>query len=69
MEVIVNRALIYGPLSAILAGVFAASIALINLAARDFFGTESTATATVVAALFYCHHLSTIAHPHRDLGQ
>lgn len=52
VEVIVNRALIYGPLSATLAGIFAASIALINLAAKDFFGTESTATATVVAALF-----------------
>jgi K+-sensing histidine kinase KdpD len=61
VEVVVNRALIYGPLSAILAGVFAASIAVINLAARDFFGTESTATATVVAALF----IATIFQPLR----
>lgn len=61
VEVIVNRALIYGPLSAILAGIFAASIALINLAARDFFGSQSTATATVVAALF----IATIFQPLR----
>lgn len=61
VEVVVNRALIYGPLSAILAGVFAASIALINLAARDFFGTESTASATVVAALL----IATIFQPLR----
>jgi len=61
VEVVVNRALIYGPLSAILAGIFAASIALINLAARDFFGSESTATATVVAALF----IATIFQPLR----
>lgn len=61
VEVVVNRALIYGPLSAILAGVFAASVALINLAARDFFGTESTATATVAAALF----IATIFQPLR----
>lgn len=61
IEVVINRALIYGPLSAILAGIFAASIALINLAARDFFGTESTATAAVVSALF----IATIFQPLR----
>ena len=61
IEVVINRALIYGPLSAILTGIFAASIALINLAARDFFGTESTATAAVVSALF----IATIFQPLR----
>lgn len=51
IEVFVNRALIYGPLSAILAGAFAASISLINQAAREIFGTQATTSAAVVSAL------------------
>ncbi len=51
IEVVINRALIYGPLSVILAAVFAALIALINQSAREIFGTEATASAAVVSAL------------------
>ncbi len=51
IEVVINRALIYGPLSVILAGIFAALIALINQSAREIFGTEATASAAVVSAL------------------
>jgi uncharacterized membrane protein len=51
IEVVINRALIYGPLSAILAGVFAASVALINQFAKESFGAEATTTAAVISAL------------------
>lgn len=51
IEVLVNRALIYGPLSAILAGVFAASVALINQIARESLGAQATTMAALVSAL------------------
>jgi hypothetical protein len=51
VEVIINRALIYGLLSAILAGIFAASVVVINSLARELFGEEATTTAGVVSAL------------------
>jgi hypothetical protein len=51
IEVVINRALIYGPLSAFLAGVFAASVALINQFAKESFGAEATTTAAVISAL------------------
>jgi hypothetical protein len=51
IEVIVNRALIYGALSAVLAGIFAASVVLINAVVRDFSGEEATTTAGVVSAI------------------
>jgi hypothetical protein len=51
VEVIINRALIYGPLSAILAGIFAASVVVINGLARELFGEDATTTAGVVSAL------------------
>jgi hypothetical protein len=51
VEVVINRALIYGLLSAILAGIFAASIVIINSLARELFGEEATTTAGVVSAL------------------
>jgi hypothetical protein len=51
IEVVVNRALIYGPLSAILAGIFAASVALINQFAKESLGAEATTPAAVISAL------------------
>jgi hypothetical protein len=51
IDVVVNRALIYGPLSIILAVVFAVSVSLINSSTRQLFGAEATATAAVVSAL------------------
>lgn len=51
IEVVVNRSLIYGPLSLILAGVFAVSVALVNQVARELGGTESATTAAIASAL------------------
>jgi len=51
VEVFINRALIYGALSALLAGIFAASIVIINSVARELFSEEATTTAGVVSAL------------------
>lgn len=51
VEVIINRALIYGALSALLAGIFAASTVIINSVARELFSEEATTTAGVVSAL------------------
>jgi len=51
MEVVVNRALIYGPLSAILAGVFAASVAFLNQFAKEYLGSDATMMAAVISAL------------------
>lgn len=62
MDVVLNRALIYGPLSTILAGIFAGLIALINQSMREMFGTESTTSAAVVSALL----VATIFQPLRS---
>ena len=51
IEVVANRAMIYGALSAVLAGIFAGSIALINQGTKEMFGTQATASAAVVSAL------------------
>lgn len=51
IDVVVNRALIYGPLSVILAAIFAVTVALINQSTRQLLGTEATVTATAVSAL------------------
>jgi len=51
IDVVVNRTLIYGPLSLILAAIFAVSVALINQSTRQLFGTEATTTAAVVSAV------------------
>jgi hypothetical protein len=51
IEVVVNRALIYGPLSAILAGIFAASVVIINAVARELLGEEATTAAGVASAV------------------
>lgn len=51
IEVVVNRALIYGSLSVILAGIFAASVALINQATRELLGAEAAGPAAAASAL------------------
>lgn len=51
IEVVVNRTLIYGPLSLILAAIFAVSVALINQTTRQLLGTEATTTSAVVSAV------------------
>jgi hypothetical protein len=51
IEVVINRALIYGPLSVILAGVFAISVVIFNQSARQLFGTEDANTSAIIAAL------------------
>lgn len=51
IEVVVNRTLIYAPLSLILVVIFAASVALINQSTRQLLGTEATTTAAVVSAV------------------
>jgi hypothetical protein len=51
IDVVVNRALIYGPLSVILAAIFAVSVALINQTTRQLLGAEATVTATAISAL------------------
>lgn len=51
IEVVVNRALIYGPLSIILTAIFAVSVALINQTTKELLGAEATATAAAVSAL------------------
>jgi hypothetical protein len=51
IDVVVNRALIYGPLSLILAGLFAVSIVLFNQSSRQLFGVEDANTSAVLSAL------------------
>jgi hypothetical protein len=51
IEVVVNRALIYGPMSLILAGVFAASVVIFNQSTRQLFGAEDANTSAVISAL------------------
>jgi hypothetical protein len=51
IEVVVNRALIYAPLSLILAGIFAVSAVLINESTQQLFGAEDASTSAVVSAL------------------
>jgi hypothetical protein len=57
LDVVVNRALVYGPLTTVLAGIFAMLVALTSVLARQFFGTQSQAlgaaiSAVVVAVIF-----------------
>lgn len=51
IDVVINRALIYGALTAILAGAWAASVVLINQAAEEMVGSESATTAAVVSTV------------------
>jgi hypothetical protein len=51
IEVVVNRALIYGPLSLILAAIFAVTIVLINQSTQRLFGAEATTAAAAVSAI------------------
>jgi hypothetical protein len=51
IEVVVNRALIYGPLSLILAAIFAVSAVLINESTQQLFGAEDASTSAVISAL------------------
>jgi len=57
LDVIVNRALVYGPLTTVLAGIFAVLIAVSSELAKQIFGTQSQAlgaaiSAVVVAVIF-----------------
>jgi len=57
LDVIVNRALVYGPLTTVLAGIFAVLIAVSSELAKQVFGTQSQAlgaaiSAVVVAVIF-----------------
>jgi hypothetical protein len=57
LDVVVNRALVYGPLTTLLAGIFAVLIAVTSALAREFFGAQSqalgaAASAVVVAVIF-----------------
>jgi hypothetical protein len=51
LEVVVNRALIYGLLTTLLAGVFAAGIPLITEAGKQLLGEGSKAAGTAISAL------------------
>jgi len=51
IDVVINRALIYGSLTAILAGVWAGSVVLINQASEEMFASESATTAAVVSTV------------------
>jgi hypothetical protein len=62
IDVVVNRALIYGPLSVILAGIFAASVALINQATRELLGAEAAGPAAAASALI----VATVFQPLRN---
>jgi hypothetical protein len=51
LEVVVNRALIYGLLTTLLAGIFAAGIPLITEAGKQLLGEGSRALGTAISAL------------------
>ncbi|MFN2291594.1 MAG: hypothetical protein ACK2UC_10425 [Anaerolineae bacterium] len=51
LEVVVNRALIYGLLTTLLAGIFAAGIPLITEAGKQLLGEGSKAAGTAISAL------------------
>jgi hypothetical protein len=51
IDVVVNRALIYGTLTTILAAIFAGSVALMNQIAGEILGERSTALAATVSAI------------------
>jgi hypothetical protein len=51
LEVVVNRALIYGLLTTLLAGIFAAGIPLITEAGKQLLGEGSRAAGTAISAL------------------
>jgi hypothetical protein len=51
LEVVVNRALIYGLLTTLLAGIFAAGIALITEAGKQLLGEGSRAAGAAISAL------------------
>ncbi len=51
LEVVVNRALIYGLLTTLLAGIFAAGIALVTEAGKQLLGEGSRAAGAAISAL------------------
>lgn len=51
LDVVINRALVYGPLTTLLAGVFAVMIAISSVLARQIFGTQSQALGAAVSAV------------------
>lgn len=51
LDVVVNRALVYGPLTTLLAGIFAMLIAVTSALARQIFGAQSQALGAAVSAV------------------
>jgi hypothetical protein len=51
LEVVINRALVYGPLTTVLAGIFAMLIAISSQLAKQILGTQSQALAAAVSAV------------------
>lgn len=51
LDVVVNRALVYGLLTTLLAGLFAAGIAVTTEVGRDLFGEESRTVGAAISAL------------------
>lgn len=51
LDVVVNRALVYGPLTTLLAGIFAVLIAVTSALARQIFGAQSQALGAAVSAV------------------
>ena len=51
LDVVINRALVYGPLTTVLAGIFAVLIAISSVVARQVFGTQSQALGAAVSAV------------------
>jgi hypothetical protein len=52
IDVVVNRALVYGALSATLAGLFSGSVVLINQGTKNIVGEESSTIAALISTVF-----------------
>lgn len=52
IDVVINRALVYGTLSATLAGLFSGSVVLINQGTKNIVGEESSTIAALISTVF-----------------
>lgn len=62
LDVVVNRALVYGPLTTILAGIFAILIAVTTVLTKQLFGDQSKALGAAISAVA----VAVIFQPMRD---
>jgi len=65
LDVVVNRALVYGPLTTLLAGIFAMLISVTSVLAKEIFGAQSQAMGAAISAVV----VAVIFQPMRDWVQ